>query len=84
MLPGPARGTLRHSSSVRIAPYHGPGSYHALVTLTITGPRGGVAAAASRIPDAPATITSSGGSFTINTTGSHGRAVAATVSWTCP
>jgi hypothetical protein len=37
-----------------------------------------------RVPAIPATITSSGGSFTIDTTGTRGRALDATVSWACP
>jgi hypothetical protein len=68
---------------VRIAPYRGPGSYHALVTLTITGPGGGIASA-SRVSAIPATITSSGGSFNLDTTGGNGRALRASVTWACP
>ena len=71
------------SLAVRVAPYRGPGAYHALVTLTVTGPQGGIASA-SGIPAEPATITSTGGTFTIDQTGNDGRTLDATVTWTCP
>ena len=71
------------SLAVRVAPYRGPGAYHALVTLTVTGPQGGIASA-SGIPAEPVTITSTGGTFTIDQTGSDGRTLDATVTWTCP
>ncbi|HEX4398444.1 MAG TPA: hypothetical protein VH136_12465 [Trebonia sp.] len=71
------------SLAVRVAPYRGPGTYHALVTLTVTGPQGGIASA-SGIPDEPVTITSTGGTFTIDQTGNDGRTLDATVTWTCP
>jgi hypothetical protein len=72
-----------HSFTVRVARYRGPGTYHALVTLTVTGPRGGIASV-SGIPATPVTLTSSGGKFVINTIGRDGRALDATISWTCP
>lgn len=71
------------SLAVRVAPYRGPGTYHALVTLTVTGPQGGIASA-SGIPDEPVTITSTGGTFTIDQTGNDGKTLDATVTWTCP
>jgi hypothetical protein len=71
------------SLAVRVAPYRGPGAYHALVTLTVAGPQGGIASV-SGIPDEPVTITSTGGTFTIDQTGSDGRTLDATVTWTCP
>ena len=71
------------SLAVRAAPYHGPGSYHALVTLTVTGPQGGIASA-SGVPAELATITSTGGTFTIDQTGNDGKTLDATVTWTCP
>ena len=71
------------SLAVRVAPYRGPGAYHALVTLTVTGPQGGIASA-SGIPDEPVTITSTGGTFTIDQTGSDGKTLDATVTWACP
>ena len=72
-----------HSFAVRVAPYRGPGSYHALVTLTVTGPQGGIASV-SGVPAEPVTITSTGGTFTIDQTGSNGQTLDATVTWTCP
>ena len=72
-----------HSFAVRVAPYRGPGTYHALVTLTVTGPQGGIASV-SGVPDEPVTITSTGGTFTIDQTGSDGKTLGATVTWTCP
>lgn len=71
------------SLAVRVAPYRGPGAYHALVTLTVTGPQGGIASI-SGIPAEPVTITSTGGTFTIDQTGSNGQTLDATVTWTCP
>jgi len=72
-----------HSFAVRIAPYRGPGTYHALVTFTVTGPQGGIASI-SGIPAEPVTITSTGGTFTIDQTGGNGQTLDATVTWTCP
>ena len=77
------RAARAGSSSVAVRGRRGPGSYRALVTLTVIGPHGGIASA-SRVPGIPATITTSGGSFTIDTTGAGGRTLAAAVSWTCP
>jgi hypothetical protein len=71
------------SLAVRVAPYRGPGSYYALVTLTVTGPRGGIASVGG-VPAEPVTITSTGGTFTIDQTGSDGKTLDATVTWTCP
>jgi len=72
-----------HSFAVRVAPYRGPGTYHALVTFTVTGPQGGIASI-SGIPAEPVTITSTGGTFTIDQAGSNGQPLDATVTWTCP
>ena len=71
------------SLAVRVAPYRGPRSYHALVTLTVTGPQGGIASA-SGVPAELVTITSTGGTFTIDQTGDDGKTLDATVTWTCP
>jgi hypothetical protein len=71
------------SLAVRAAPYRGPGSYHALVTLTVSGPQGGIASV-SGVPAEPVTITSTGGTFTIDQTGNDGKTLDATVTWTCP
>jgi hypothetical protein len=71
------------SLAVRVAPYRGPGAYHALVTLTVTGPQGGIASV-SGVPAELVTITSTGGTFTIDQTGNDGKTLDATVTWTCP
>ena len=71
------------SLAARVAPFRGPGTYPALVTLTVTGPQGGIASV-SGVPASAATITSTGGTFTIDRTGADGRTLDATVSWTCP
>ena len=71
------------SLAVRVAPYRGPGSYHALATLTVTGPQGGIASV-SGVPAELVTITSTGGTFTIDQTGNDGKTLDATVTWTCP
>ena len=71
------------SLAVRVAPYRGPRSYHALVTLTVTGPQGGIASV-SGVPAELVTITSTGGTFTIDQTGNDGKTLDATVTWTCP
>ena len=72
-----------HSFAVRVAPYRGPGTYHALATLTVTGPQGGIASV-SGVPAEPVTITSTGGTFTIDQAGNDGKTLDATVTWTCP
>jgi hypothetical protein len=71
------------SLAVRVAPYRGPRSYRALVTLTVTGPQGGIASV-SGVPAEPVTITSTGGTFTIDQTANDGKTLDATVTWTCP
>jgi len=71
------------SLAVRVAPFRGPGSYPALVTLTVTGPQGGIASV-SGVPANAAAITSTGGTFTIDRTGEDGRTLDATLTWTCP
>jgi hypothetical protein len=71
------------SLAVRVAPYRGPGTYHALVTLTVTGPQGGIVSV-SGVPAEPVTITSTGGTVTIDQAGNDGRTLDATVTWTCP
>jgi len=70
------------SFTVRIAAYHGAGTYPALVTLRLDGSTGAVTTV-SAVPDIPATVSSSGGSFTLNATGDNGRTLAASLQWTC-
>jgi hypothetical protein len=52
-------------------------------TLTVTGPRGGIASV-SGVPANAVTITSTGGTVTIDRTGEDGRTLDATLTWTCP
>jgi hypothetical protein len=67
--------------TVRVVPYHGAGEYPAaLVTLTLDGPTGTVGAAS--VPS-PTTLTSTGGSFTLDTTTSNGQSFAAHLIWAC-
>jgi hypothetical protein len=67
--------------TVRVAPYHGAGEYPAaLVTLTLDGPTGKIGAAS--VPS-PTTLTSPGGSFTLDTTTSNGQSFAAHLIWAC-
>lgn len=80
---GTSEPGYNESLAVRVAPYRGPGTYRALVTLTVTGPQGGIASV-SGIPANPVTITSTGGTFTIDRTGANGRTLDATVTWACP
>jgi hypothetical protein len=73
-----------HSFTMRIGKYRGPGTYPgAALTYTVTGPEGGIASATGVLA-APVTITSTGGSFTVDRTGPNGRTLDATVTWTCP
>jgi hypothetical protein len=71
----------RVAFTVRVAPYHGPGTYPAaLVSLTLAGPTGTVGAAS--VPS-PATVTDAGGSFTLDTTTSTGQTFTASLTWAC-
>jgi hypothetical protein len=73
-----------HSFTLRIGRYRGPGTYPgAALTYTVTGPAGGIASATGVLAT-PVTITSSGGSFTVDRTGRSGTTLDATVTWTCP
>jgi hypothetical protein len=73
-----------HSFTLRIGRYRGPGTYPgASLTYTVTGPQGGIASA-SGILATPVTITSTGGTFTVDRTGANGKTLDATVTWTCP
>jgi hypothetical protein len=70
------------SFSVAVARYRGPGSYPAVVGVTLRQASGVVTTVAgvSRIP---AAITSAGGSFSVSATGSGGRTLTGSLSWTC-
>jgi len=70
------------SFSVAVARYRGPGSYPAVVGVTLRQASGVVTTVAgvSRIP---AVISSTGGSFSVSATGSGGRTLTGSLSWTC-
>ncbi len=71
------------SFTVRVAPYTGgSGTYQSLVTMRLDGATGAVTTV-SGLPQVPATITDSGGSYQINATGQNGRSLAATIEWKC-
>jgi hypothetical protein len=73
-----------HSFTLRVGRYRGPGTYPgAALTYTVTGPEGGIASVTGVLAT-PVTITSTGGSFTVDRTGRSGTTLDATVTWTCP
>ncbi|CAO5238523.1 hypothetical protein [Frankia sp. AgKG'84/4] len=65
---------------VRVAGYHGPGSYPALVTMSITGPQANDAVSA--VP-ATAEITAAGGNISFSAATDTGRTLAGTIAWAC-
>jgi hypothetical protein len=78
-----ASGTIQGytvSENVRVAGYHGPGSYPALVTMSVTGPQ-----AHDTISAVPATaeITATGGDISFSATTDAGRTLAGSISWAC-
>jgi hypothetical protein len=70
------------SFSVVIPRYRGPGSYPAVVGATLRQSSGVVTAVAG-VSRVPAVITSTGGSFSVSATGSGGRTLTSSLSWTC-
>ena len=70
------------SFSVAVPRYHGPGSYPAVVGVTLREASGVVTTVAG-LPRIPAVITSTGGSFSVSATGSGGRTLSGSLSWTC-
>ncbi|HEX4833062.1 MAG TPA: hypothetical protein VH478_18420 [Trebonia sp.] len=70
------------SFTVAIARYRGPGSYLAVVAVTLRQPTGVVTTVAG-VSRVPATITSSGGSFSVSAVGSAGRTLSGSLTWTC-
>jgi hypothetical protein len=69
------------AESLRVASYTGPGSYSALVTVSLVGPD----AARYAVDAVPAnvTITSTGGSVSFSASTSAGRTLAGSISWAC-
>ena len=70
------------SYTVAIARYRGPGSYPAVVAVTLRQSTGVVTTIAG-VSRVPAVITASGGSFSVSATGSEGRTFTGSLSWTC-
>ncbi len=70
------------SFSVRAAPYSGPGEYATVVTVTLVEPNG-TTISVPAVPGAPASISATGGTFSMSATGSNGRSVALALTWAC-
>ena len=70
------------SYTVAIAPYRGPGSYPAVVAVTLRQSSGAVTTIAG-VSRVPASITAIGGSFSVSATGSAGRTFTGSLTWTC-
>lgn len=74
-------GEVSVASTVLVAPYSGPGSYQSAITLKVT--QGDVEYTLPLVPKAPATITATGGSYTLTGTAEGGGTLTATISWAC-
>jgi hypothetical protein len=70
------------SYTVAIAHYRGPGSYPAVVAVTLRQSTGVVTTVAG-VSRVPAAITATGGSFSVSATGSGGRTFTGSLTWTC-
>ena len=70
------------SWTVAIARYRGPGSYPAVVAVTLRQSTGVVTTIAG-VSRVPAVITAAGGSFSVSATGSAGRTFTGSLNWTC-
>ncbi len=70
------------SYAVAIARYRGPGSYPAVVAVTLRQSTGVVTTIAG-VSKVPAAITAKGGSFSVSATGSGGRTFTGSLTWTC-
>jgi hypothetical protein len=70
------------SYTVAIARYRGPGSYPAVVAVTLRQSTGVVTTIAG-VSKVPAAITATGGSFSVSATGSGGRTFTGSLTWTC-
>ncbi|ETA04046.1 hypothetical protein CcI156_09055 [Frankia sp. CcI156] len=68
------------SDVVRVAGYHGPGSYQASVTVSMTGPDAHYAVTA--VP-ATAQVTATGGDVSFSATSTGGRTLAGSIAWAC-
>lgn len=70
------------SYTVEIPRYTGPGSYYAVVAVTLRQ-ASGVVTAVGGVSRVPAHITAAGGSFTVSAVGSGGRTFTGSLSWAC-
>jgi hypothetical protein len=70
------------SYTVAIARYRGPGSYPAVVAVTLRQATGTVTTLAG-VSRVPASITATGGSFSVSATSSEGRTFSGSLTWTC-
>jgi hypothetical protein len=70
------------SYTVAIARYRGPGSYTAVVAVTLRQATGVVTAVAG-VSQVPVTINSGGGSFRVSAVGTAGRTFTGSLTWTC-
>jgi hypothetical protein len=68
--------------AVAIAGYRGPGSYPAVVSMTLHQASGAVTTLAG-VSKVPAVITEGGGSFTVSATGAEGRTLSGSLTWVC-
>jgi hypothetical protein len=68
--------------SVAISHYRGPGSYPAVVAVTLRQSTGAVTTLAG-VARVPAVITATGGSFSVSATSSEGRTFTGSLNWTC-
>ena len=71
------------SFSLAIARYRGPGSYPSAVVGVTLRQASGVVTTVAGVSRIPAVITSTGGSFLVSATGSDGRTLSGSLSWTC-
>lgn len=62
--------------------YTGPGEYQTTVVITLVQPDGATTTVPAA-PKIPASITETGGSFSINQTGTDGRTLALSLTWGC-
>jgi hypothetical protein len=67
---------------VMVGGYRGPGSYSAVVGITLHQPDGVVTTVAG-VARVPADLSAAGGSFTVKAVGTQGRTVAGSLSWHC-
>jgi hypothetical protein len=68
------------SEVARIAGHHGPGSYRALLTVSVTGPDAHYGV--SSVP-ATAQVTDTGGTVSFSAATDGGRTLAGSIAWAC-